>query len=39
LLVGAKMGIGNFRPVVLDPHTLWNSEELFLTEEQRQAKR
>jgi peptide/nickel transport system substrate-binding protein len=39
LLIGAKVGIGNFKPVVLDPHTLWNSEELFLLGDQRQAKR
>jgi peptide/nickel transport system substrate-binding protein len=39
LLVGAKVGIGNFKPVVLDPHTLWNSDELFLLGDQRQAKR
>ena len=39
LLVGAKVGIGNFKPVVLDPHTLWNSDELFLVGDQRQAKR
>jgi peptide/nickel transport system substrate-binding protein len=39
LLVGAKVGIGNFKPVLLDPHTLWNSEEMFLLGDQRQAKR
>jgi peptide/nickel transport system substrate-binding protein len=31
-LVGAKNHLGNFKPAVLDPHTLWNSEELFLTD-------
>jgi peptide/nickel transport system substrate-binding protein len=30
-LVGAKSQVGNFKPAVLDPHTLWNSEELFLS--------
>ena len=29
LLVGAKNGLGNFRPAVLDHYTLWNVEELF----------
>lgn len=29
VLVGAKNGLGNFRPVVLDHHLLWNVEELF----------
>ena len=29
LLVGAKHGLGNFRPAVLDHYTLWNVEELF----------
>jgi peptide/nickel transport system substrate-binding protein len=32
-LVGAKYKLANFRPAVLDPHTLWNSEELFLSEQ------
>jgi peptide/nickel transport system substrate-binding protein len=32
-LVGAKNQLANFRPAVLDPHTLWNSEELFLPEQ------
>jgi peptide/nickel transport system substrate-binding protein len=30
VLVGAKSELGNFKPAVLDPHTLWNSSELFL---------
>jgi peptide/nickel transport system substrate-binding protein len=30
ILVGAKDQIANFKPATLDPHTLWNSEELFL---------
>jgi len=29
VLVGADKGLGNFRPAVLDPHILWNVEELF----------
>lgn len=28
VLVGAKTGLGNFRPALLDHHTLWNVEEL-----------
>jgi peptide/nickel transport system substrate-binding protein len=30
-LVGAKDRLANFKPAVLDPHTLWNSQELFLS--------
>ena len=29
VLVGAHRSLGNFRPAVLDHHTLWNVEELF----------
>jgi peptide/nickel transport system substrate-binding protein len=29
VLVGAKNGLGNFRPAVLDHNTLWNVEELY----------
>ena len=29
VLVGAKTGIGNFKPAILDHPTLWNVEELF----------
>jgi peptide/nickel transport system substrate-binding protein len=32
ILVGARKGLGNFRPTVLDPHALWNAEELFWRE-------
>jgi peptide/nickel transport system substrate-binding protein len=32
VLVGAKKGLGNFRPTVLDHHALWNVEELFWRE-------
>jgi peptide/nickel transport system substrate-binding protein len=30
ILVGAKDQVANFKPATLDPHTLWNSQELFL---------
>ncbi len=29
ILVGAKNGLGNFRPAALDHYTLWNAEELY----------
>jgi ABC-type transport system substrate-binding protein len=29
VLVGAKIGLGNFRPAILDPYVLWNAEELY----------
>lgn len=29
VLVGAKRGLGNFRPAVLDHNTLWNVEEIY----------
>jgi len=29
ILVGAKTGLGNFRPAILDHYTLWNVEELY----------
>jgi len=29
ILVGAKTGLGNFRPAILDHPTLWNVDELF----------
>jgi peptide/nickel transport system substrate-binding protein len=29
ILVGAKAGLGNFRPAILDHYTLWNADELF----------
>ncbi|MGB7131142.1 MAG: ABC transporter substrate-binding protein [Candidatus Sulfotelmatobacter sp.] len=31
ILVGARTYVENFRPAALDPHTLWNSPELFLS--------
>jgi len=30
IMVGAKDQLGNFKPAILDPHTLWNSQELFV---------
>lgn len=30
VLVGAQKRLGNFRPGILPPYTLWNAEELFL---------
>ena len=30
VLVGAKDEVANFKPATLDPHVLWNSQELFL---------
>lgn len=29
ILVGARQGLGNFNPTILDHSTLWNAEELF----------
>ena len=29
ILVGARSDLANFKPATLDPHTLWNSQELF----------
>jgi len=31
VLVGAKDRLASFKPAILDPHTLWNSQELFFT--------
>jgi peptide/nickel transport system substrate-binding protein len=39
ILVGARKGLGNFRPTVLDPHALWNVEELFWRERRAGAPR
>lgn len=30
ILVGAKDRVGNFRPAILDPYTLWNIEQLYM---------
>jgi peptide/nickel transport system substrate-binding protein len=29
ILVGAKRNLGNFRPSLLEPHTLWNLDQLY----------
>jgi peptide/nickel transport system substrate-binding protein len=34
ILVGAKDQLANFKPATLDPHTLWNSQELFFREKE-----
>jgi peptide/nickel transport system substrate-binding protein len=31
VLVAAKNELANFKPAALDPHTLWNAPELYLT--------
>jgi peptide/nickel transport system substrate-binding protein len=38
ILVGAEVRVHNFKPAILDSHTLWNSEELFLGDEGRAPK-
>jgi peptide/nickel transport system substrate-binding protein len=38
LLVAARSRLGNFEPVVLEPHTLWNSEVLFIAGEHRRQQ-
>jgi peptide/nickel transport system substrate-binding protein len=38
ILVGAKEGIGNFRPAILSSYTLWNVEELFFRRPRESAK-
>ena len=30
ILTGADARVGNFRPALLDPYTLWNADELFM---------
>jgi peptide/nickel transport system substrate-binding protein len=30
ILVGARDRVGNFRPAILDPYTLWNIEQLYI---------
>jgi peptide/nickel transport system substrate-binding protein len=30
ILVGADSRVGNFKPAVLDPYTLWNADELYI---------
>jgi len=38
VLVGARHRVGNFKPAVLDPQTLWNSEQLFIRDERKAPK-
>jgi peptide/nickel transport system substrate-binding protein len=38
VLVGARHRVGNFKPTVLDPQTLWNSEQLFIRNEQKATR-
>ncbi len=38
VLVGAKLDLGNFNPVVLNHQTLWNVEQLFRSEGQTRAE-
>jgi peptide/nickel transport system substrate-binding protein len=38
VLVGARHRVGNFKPAAIDPQTLWNSEQLFIRDEQKAAK-
>jgi peptide/nickel transport system substrate-binding protein len=35
ILVGAKNGLGNFRPAMMDHYVLWNIEELYWRAEAR----
>jgi peptide/nickel transport system substrate-binding protein len=38
VLVGAKPRVRNFQPAILDSHTLWNAEQLFLDNEGKSMK-
>jgi peptide/nickel transport system substrate-binding protein len=38
VLVGAKARVHNFEPAILDSHTLWNAEQLFLGSGQEAGK-
>jgi peptide/nickel transport system substrate-binding protein len=38
VLVGAKIRVHNFEPAILDSHTLWNAEKLFLSDEGKALK-
>jgi peptide/nickel transport system substrate-binding protein len=38
VLVGATIQVHNFKPALLDSHTLWNSEELFLGDQGKAPK-
>ena len=37
ILAGADARVGNFRPAVLDPYTLWNADELYVRSTGEQA--
>ena len=39
VLVGAKTGIGNFHPAVLEPYVLWNVEQLYQRNGAENARR
>ena len=39
VLVGAKNQVGNFRPALLDPYTLWNADELYIRGTEKAAIR
>jgi len=39
ILVGAKNGLGGFRPTVMDHYVLWNAEELYWQSGSRGAKK
>jgi peptide/nickel transport system substrate-binding protein len=38
LLVGAKKRLEDFKPAILDPHTLWNSEQLYFQDQRGTVK-
>jgi peptide/nickel transport system substrate-binding protein len=38
VLVAAKKGLGNFRPVVLDHYTLWNVDEIYWQDPRRRRE-
>jgi ABC-type transport system substrate-binding protein len=39
ILVGAKKGVGNFRPGVLESYVLWNFEQLYVRNGAENASR
>jgi len=38
LLVARSERLHNFQPAVLDSHTLWNAEELYVDQDKRAAR-
>ncbi len=38
VLVAARHRVGDFKPAILDPQTLWNSEQLYIRDEQKATK-